>query len=121
MEIDDAIELLREDECLRISEEDQISKWLEDYKRLLIFEKGVLSGSSGFIPKMYALKGYIKALEDFTKEVSGNIMFSTFGIRAEDAKKTVEILKRNALQQVDSSISSEILNAHQDSKEGEMS
>lgn len=54
--------------CLKCSKEhEQLAEWLEDYRRLLEFEKSVLANEDGYLALMCERIGYNKAIDDFKK------------------------------------------------------
>ena len=51
--------------CLKCSKEhEQLAEWLEDYRRLLEFEKSVLANEDGYLATMCERIGYNKAIDD---------------------------------------------------------
>ena len=50
------------DKC--VQESKQIAEWLEDYRRLLEFEKSVLANEDGYLAIMCERIGYSKAIDD---------------------------------------------------------
>ena len=50
------------DKCVQGSK--QIAEWLEDYRRLLEFEKSVLANEDGYLATMCERIGYNKAIDD---------------------------------------------------------
>ena len=61
------------DKC--VQESKQIAEWLEDYRRLLEFEKSVLANEDGYLATMCERIGYNKAIDDFAeslKEMANN-------------------------------------------------
>lgn len=56
--------------CLKCSEEhEQLAEWLEDYRRLLEFEKSVLANEDGYLATMCERIGYNKAIDDFADKL----------------------------------------------------
>ena len=56
--------------CLKCSKEhEQLAEWLEDYRRLLEFEKSVLANEDGYLATMCERIGYNKAIDDFVEEL----------------------------------------------------
>ena len=53
------------DKC--VQESKQLAEWLEDYRRLLEFEKSVLANEDGYLAIMCERIGYNKAIDDFVK------------------------------------------------------
>ena len=53
------------DKC--VQESKQLAEWLEDYRRLLEFEKSVLANEDGYLATMCERIGYNKAIDDFKK------------------------------------------------------
>ena len=50
------------DKC--VQESKQLAEWLEDYRRLLEFEKSVLANEDGYLAIMCERIGYNKAIDD---------------------------------------------------------
>ena len=54
--------------CNEVAEyHEQLAEWLEDYRRLLEFEKSVLANEDGYLATMCERIGYNKAIDDFKK------------------------------------------------------
>ena len=56
------------DKC--VQESKQLAEWLEDYRRLLEFEKSVLANEDGYLATMCERIGYNKAIDDFVENIS---------------------------------------------------
>ena len=57
--------------CIKCSEEhEQLAEWLEDYRRLLEFEKSVLANEDGYLATMCERIGYNKAIDDFVEKLN---------------------------------------------------
>ena len=54
------------DKC--VQESKQLAEWLEDYRRLLEFEKSVLANEDGYLATMCERIGYNKAIDDLIAE-----------------------------------------------------
>ena len=74
MTIDEAIakykKLANNDRNCYPEEAQQLAEWLEDYRRLLEFEKSVLANEDGYLATMCERIGYNKAIDDFVENIS---------------------------------------------------
>ena len=79
------------DKC--VQESKQIAEWLEDYRRLLEFEKSVLANEDGYLAIMCERIGYNKAIDDFVNACKEDILCQTFGLHINGIERIAEQLK----------------------------
>ena len=82
--------------CLKCSKEhEQLAEWLEDYRRLLEFEKSVLANEDGYLATMCERIGYNKAIDDFAERLIEELSHTTL---VEDGYYLANIIKPLAEQ-----------------------
>ena len=82
------------DKC--VQESKQIAEWLEDYRRLLEFEKSVLANEDGYLAIMCERIGYNKAIDDFVNEIKDEL--NRFEVKNLDTCVLFDFIDRKAEQ-----------------------